>query len=65
VPAKEAFPPAKAAASKALQPDEGLAEAHTALAVVQAHYDSDFVAAEKEFKRAIELNPSYATAHQW
>lgn len=65
VPDKEAFPPARAAALKALQLDENLAEAHTALAVVRAHYDSDSVAAEKEFKRAIELNPSYATAHQW
>jgi eukaryotic-like serine/threonine-protein kinase len=65
VPAKEAFPPARAAALKALQLNQDLAEAHTALAVVRAHYDSDPVAAEKEFKRAIELNPSYATAHQW
>jgi eukaryotic-like serine/threonine-protein kinase len=65
LPGKIAFPLAKAAALKALQLDEGLAEARTALAVVRADYDFDLVAAEKEFKRAIELSPSYATAHQW
>jgi serine/threonine protein kinase/Tfp pilus assembly protein PilF len=65
LPAKEAFPLAKAAALKALQLDEGLAEARTALGVVRAVYDLDPIAAEKEFKRAIELSPSYATAHQW
>jgi serine/threonine protein kinase/tetratricopeptide (TPR) repeat protein len=62
---KEAYPLAKAAALKACRLDEGLAEAHTALAVATARYDSDPVAAENEFKRAIELSPSYATAHQW
>jgi eukaryotic-like serine/threonine-protein kinase len=65
IPAKQAFPLAKAAALNALQMDDGLAEAHTALAVVFAAYDMDAVAAEKEFQRAIELSPSYATAHQW
>jgi TolB-like protein/Tfp pilus assembly protein PilF len=64
LPAKEALPLAKAAALKALQLDEGLAEAHTAMGVVRAN-DLDLVAAEKEFKRAIEQSPSYATAHQW
>jgi eukaryotic-like serine/threonine-protein kinase len=65
LPAEEAFPKAKAASLKAIQMDDGLAEAHTALAVVHAEYDFDWKAAEQEFKRAIELNPSYATAHQW
>jgi len=65
VPPKQAFSQAKAAASRALQIDESLPEAHTALAVARADYDADFAAAEKEFRRAIELNPSYATAHQW
>jgi len=65
VPGRQAFPRAEAAALKALQLDEGLAEPHTALAVVFAHYNGDLVAAEKEFRRAIELSPNYATAHQW
>jgi eukaryotic-like serine/threonine-protein kinase len=65
VPLKQAFSQAKAAAEQALQIDENLAEAHTVLAAVRADYDGDLAAAEKEFRRAIELNPSYATAHQW
>jgi TolB-like protein/DNA-binding winged helix-turn-helix (wHTH) protein/Tfp pilus assembly protein PilF len=65
VPAKDAFPLARAAALKALQLNEKLGEAHSALAVVSAEYDTDAVTAEKEFKRAIELNSNYATAHQW
>ncbi|HEV8486245.1 MAG TPA: winged helix-turn-helix domain-containing protein [Blastocatellia bacterium] len=60
----DGFRKAKAAAIKALQIDDSLAEAHTSLAFV-LHYDSDLAAAETEFKRAIELNPNYATAHQW
>lgn len=62
---KEAFPKAKAAATRALEIDDRLAEAHTSLAGVLSHYDWDFAAAEGEFKRAIELNPNYPTAHQW
>jgi serine/threonine-protein kinase len=50
---------------KALDFDEQLAEAHTALAVAEARYDWDWAGAEKEFKRAIELNPGYAAALQW
>jgi tetratricopeptide (TPR) repeat protein len=50
---------------RALELDESLAEAHTALARVLAVYDWDWAGAEKEFKRAIELNPRYAGAHQW
>jgi serine/threonine-protein kinase len=62
---KEKMPRAKAAAMRALELDETLAEAHTALARVLAVYDWDWAGAEKEFKRAIELNPRYAVAHQW
>jgi TolB-like protein/DNA-binding winged helix-turn-helix (wHTH) protein/Tfp pilus assembly protein PilF len=61
----EAFPKAKAAANRALTLDEQSAEAHTALAYTLAFYDRDWAAAEKSFQRAIELNPNYATAHQW
>lgn len=64
-PPKEKMPKAKAAAIRALQIDDTLAEAHTALARVLAVYDWDWDAAEKEFQRAIELNPRYAVAHQW
>jgi len=62
---REAYPRAKAAASKALEMDETLAEAHASMGLAELEYDWDWVGAEKEFKRALELNPSYATAHQW
>ncbi len=65
VPAKEAFPKAREAVTRALQLDDTLAEAHTALADVKTDYDWDWPGAEREFRRAIELNPGYATAHQW
>jgi tetratricopeptide (TPR) repeat protein len=52
-------------AQKALQLDESLPEAHTALAYVKFRYDWDWSGAEVEYRRAIELNPKYATAHQW
>ncbi len=65
VPPKEAIPKGKAAAQKALEIDESLGEAHASLALACWEYDWDWAACEKEFKRAIELNPSYATAHQW
>lgn len=65
LPPKERMPLAKAAAMKALQLDDTLVEAHTTLARVLFAYDWDWPAAEKEFRRAIELNPRYATAHQW
>jgi eukaryotic-like serine/threonine-protein kinase len=64
-PAEKAFPKAKAAALKALEIDDKLAEARTSLAAIMEYYDWDFIAAEKEFKLAIEVNPSYATAHHW
>jgi serine/threonine protein kinase/tetratricopeptide (TPR) repeat protein len=60
-----AMPKAKTAALQALAIDETLAEAHTSLARVLQVYDWDWTEAEKEFKRAIELNPRYAVAHQW
>jgi TolB-like protein/DNA-binding winged helix-turn-helix (wHTH) protein/Tfp pilus assembly protein PilF len=65
VPPKEAFSKAKAAALKALEIDETLAEAHATLGVVKQRFDWDLEGAAEEFRRAIELNPSYATAHQW
>ena len=61
-PPREAFPRAKAAALKALEMDEGLAEAHAALAYELLYYDWDFVKAEQSLLRAMELNPSYAIA---
>jgi TolB-like protein/Tfp pilus assembly protein PilF len=60
-----AMPLAKQYALKALELDESLAEAHTTLAFVNANYDLDFASGEKEFKRAIELKPNYAIAHQF
>jgi Tfp pilus assembly protein PilF len=65
LPPKEAFPKARTAAEKALEIDSKLAEAHTSLGVVRFQYDWDWEGAEKEFKQAIELNPSYASAHQF
>ena len=62
---KEALPKAKAAAIKALELDSTLGEAHNSLAFCLDGFDWDFDAAGKEFQRAIELNPSYATAHHW
>jgi TolB-like protein/Tfp pilus assembly protein PilF len=64
VPPKEAFPKAKEAAQKALELDGTLAEAHTSIAWIKANYDWDRAGAEREFQRAIELNPSSVTAHQ-
>jgi tetratricopeptide (TPR) repeat protein len=64
LPAAEGDPKAEAAAIKALQLDDSLAEAHTSLAYIRCNA-WDYQGAEKEFKRAIELNPGYATAHQW
>jgi len=63
--AKEALPNAKAAATKALQLDPALGEAHNSLAFVLDGFDWDLQSGGKEFQRAIELNPGYATAHHW
>ncbi|HEX5889578.1 MAG TPA: protein kinase [Pyrinomonadaceae bacterium] len=59
------MPKAKAAALKALELDGRLAEAHASLGQIAAYYDYDFPTAEREYRRALELNPNYATAHQW
>jgi TolB-like protein/DNA-binding winged helix-turn-helix (wHTH) protein/Tfp pilus assembly protein PilF len=64
-PPIEVIPKARAAALKALELDDTLAEAHTSLALIHESFDWDWVTAEKQFRRAIELNPNYATAHQW
>jgi tetratricopeptide (TPR) repeat protein len=62
---KEALPKAKEAAIKALELDSALGEAHNSLAFCLDGFDWDFDAAGREFRRAIELNPGYATAHHW
>ena len=62
---REALPRAKAAAVKALELDATLGEAHTSLGFVLSGFDWDWASAEKEFRRAIELNTGYATAHHW
>jgi len=62
---KEALPRAKAAAIKALELDGALGEAHNSLAFCLDIFDWDLDSAGKEFRRAIELNPGYATAHHW
>ncbi len=62
---KESLPKAKQAALKALEIDDTLAEAHSALAFAKWIFDWDMESAEREFKRAIELNPNYSTAHMW
>ncbi len=64
VPTSEVAPKAEAAATKAVSLDPTLAETETALATVQFNYDWNWAAAEANFRRAIQLNPSYATAHQ-
>jgi TolB-like protein/DNA-binding winged helix-turn-helix (wHTH) protein len=65
VPPAELMQKARAAATKALQLDEGLAEAQTSLALITENYDWDWPAAGKAYRRAIELNPNYPTAYQW
>lgn len=61
----QAYPKAKAAALKAVELDNALGEAHNSLAFVLDGFDWDLDAGGKEFERAIELNPGYATAHHW
>ena len=65
VSATRYMPQARAAALRALELDDGLAEAHTALALIVQNHDWDWQTSEKEYRRAIELNPNYATAHHW
>ena len=62
---KEALPKAKAAAIKSLELESAQGEAHNSLAFVLDGFDWDLDAGGKEFRRAIELSPSYATAHHW
>src|SRR5262249_26385402 len=64
-PPKQTWPKVEIEAQKALAMDAALAEAHAALAVMKHQFLWDQQAAEEEFRRALELKPSYATAHQW
>src|SRR4051812_4664514 len=63
--AREALPAAKAAAIKALELDSTLGEAHTSLGFALSGFDWDWASADREFRRAIDLTPGYATAHHW
>jgi TolB-like protein len=65
MPPSETFPHAKEAVMKALGLDDSLAEAHTSLAFVNLYYERDWKGAEREFRRAIDLNPNYANGHHW
>ncbi|HUS12257.1 MAG TPA: protein kinase [Pyrinomonadaceae bacterium] len=65
LPSREGYALAKGAVTLALKYDESLAEAHTSLASIKAVTDWDWQGAENEYRRAIELNPKYATAHHW
>ncbi len=65
LPADQVFPKARSYAEKALGLNDHLAEAHTSLAAVLFTYDWDWKGAEDQFRRALELNPNYATAHYW
>lgn len=65
LPPREAMLKAKAAALRALEIDNTMPEAHASLALVNEVYEWDWAGAEREFKRAIELNPNYSNAHHW
>ena len=65
VPSSESYVRAKAAVEKALSLDSELGEAHATLGFIKTHYERDWAGAEAEFKKAIELNPGHAIAHQW
>jgi len=65
MPTHEAFTSARNAANKALELDDGLAEAHNSLALIHWLYDWDWAAADREFRKAIELKPTYVLAHHW
>ena len=64
-PPSEAYPLARDAAEKALQLDDSLAEAHALLGEVKVNYEWDWAGGEKEFRRALELDSNYPTAHHW
>ena len=65
MPPTEVMPMARSAATHALAIDDTLAEAHTSLGYVKLVYDWDWAGAERDFRRSIELDPCYASAHQW
>jgi eukaryotic-like serine/threonine-protein kinase len=65
LPPREAMPKAKEAARKALELDDTLAEAHTEMGMIDFMYEFDWSAAEREFRRAIELKPNYGHAHEY
>jgi eukaryotic-like serine/threonine-protein kinase len=65
VASSEALPRARTAAAKALEIDDTLAEAHNAMGMVKYNLEWDWTGAEREFRRAGQLNPNYATAHDW
>jgi serine/threonine-protein kinase len=65
IPPKEGIPKAKDAALKAVEVDDTLAEAHTSLGLIALSFEWDWSAAEREFKRAIALNPNYVNAYHW
>ncbi len=65
IPSKEAAAKAREAATRAIEIDDRLADAHASLGGIASEFDWDWTHAEKEFRRAIELNPGYATTHQW
>jgi len=65
LPARVASSKAHTAANRALELDPPIAEGHAELALVEFYYDWNWTRSEQEFRRAIELNPNYATAHQW
>jgi adenylate cyclase len=62
---REISPKARAAAFKALELDDTLAEPHASVGVIKFFYEFDYLEAEKQFKQAIEINPNYASAHHW
>lgn len=64
MPPREVMPKAKEAALKAIEIDENLAEAHSSLGLLRVYYDHDWVAAEHEFKRSLELSPELILSHQ-
>jgi TolB-like protein/DNA-binding winged helix-turn-helix (wHTH) protein/Tfp pilus assembly protein PilF len=64
-PPSELIPQGRAAALKALELDPNLADAHVSLALIAQNYDWDWQTSEREFRRAIALDPNYATAHHW
>ncbi len=65
IPPGEGYPKAEQALAKALKLDETLGEAHASLGLIRSDADWNWTAAEHEYKRAIEFNPNYATAHHW